>query len=77
MGNSAPEVDDLLTSAQVAEITGWSQTSINRWALNGDLPSEHKNPGKTGPRLFRRSVVEQRIRARGTTSGLIRERVAS
>ena len=54
----------------VAELTGWSQTSINRWALNGDLPSEFKMPGTTGPRLFRRSLIEQRILPRG---GLIRE----
>ena len=76
MSNAAPDADELLTSAQIAELTGWSVTSINRWALNGDLPSEHKNPGKTGPRLFRRSVVEQRIRARGTTTGIVRESAA-
>ena len=72
MGN----FDDLLTTAQVAELTGWSVTSINRWALRGDLPAERKLPGRTGSYLFRRSVVEQRIRARGVTTGIVREPAA-
>lgn len=68
--------DDLLTTSEVARDTGWSVTSINRWARNGDLPYEHKLPGRVGSYLFKRSVVEQRIRARGVTTGIVREQVA-
>lgn len=70
------KTDELLTTAQVAELTGWSITSVNRWANSGDLPPEHKLPGRTGSYLFRRSIVEQRIRVRGETSGLIRGEAA-
>lgn len=69
MSNGSP--DDLLTTAEVSEITGWSITSINRWALNGDLPSERKLPGRTGSYLFRRAVVQERVRARKDTTALV------
>lgn len=57
MGNHLPAEAELLTTAQVAELTGWSVTSINRWALNRELPYEHKLPCRTGAYLFRRDVV--------------------
>ena len=53
-----PSEDDLLTTAQVAELKGWSVTSINRWALNGELPAVRKLPGRTGAYLFHRADVE-------------------
>lgn len=71
-----PNTDDLLTTAQVAELTGWSVTSINRWALRGDLPAERKLPGRTGSYLFRSSVVQERIRRRAEATGLIRDLAA-
>ena len=71
MGN-LPQ-DDLLTASEVAELTGWSVTSVNRWASRGDLPAERKLPGRTGAYLFRRSVVEQRVRTRGPVSGIVRD----
>lgn len=57
--------DDLLTTAQVAEETGWSINTVLRWAAAGDLPYAHKSPGKSGAYLFRRTDIEQRIRPRG------------
>ena len=65
-----PNPDDLLTTAEVAAMTGWSVTSINRWALRGDLPAERKLPGRTGSYLFRHSVVQDRIRSRAVASPL-------
>lgn len=73
MGNRSPGGDDLLTTAEVAELTGWSVTSINRWASRGDLPADRKLRGRTGSYLFRRSVVEQRVRTRGQISGIVRD----
>jgi predicted DNA-binding transcriptional regulator AlpA len=66
-----PNKDDLLTTSQVAELTGWSVTSINRWAQKGDLPPERKLPGRTGSYLFRTSVVQERLRTRTEAGALI------
>jgi len=68
MGNR--DHDDLLTSRQVAELTGWSITSINRWALSGELPADRKLPGRTGSYLFRRSVVLDNLRQRDEANAL-------
>lgn len=65
--------DELLTTRQVHELTGWSVTSINRWAKDGDLPSEHKLPGRTGSYLFRASIVQARLRGRDLASALVRD----
>lgn len=56
MGNLPPSGDELTTS-QVAEMTGWSITSINRWASSGELLSR-KLPGRTGARLFARADID-------------------
>lgn len=64
---------DLLTTAEVAERTGWSITSINRWALRGELPYERKLRGRTGSYLFRASVVQERLRTRESASPIVRE----
>ncbi len=63
MRNFAPTEGNLLTTAQVAELTGWSVTSINRWASDGRLPSR-KLPGRTGARMFDPAVVEMYRRQR-------------
>lgn len=68
VGNLAPAEAELLTTAQVNELYGWSITSINRWAASGELRSERKLPGLTGPRLFARSVVEDFRRTRETAA---------
>ena len=52
-----PSGDDLLTTSQVRDLTGWSITSINRWALKGELPAK-KLPGRTGAYLFSRTDIE-------------------
>lgn len=49
----------LLTTAQVAERTGWSVTTVNRKAASGDLPVAFKVEGKRGLRLFDPAVVAQ------------------
>jgi excisionase family DNA binding protein len=60
MSKPAPDGDDFLTTAQVSELTGWSVTSVNRWALKGELPAR-KLPGRTGAYLFRRADIEARM----------------
>lgn len=57
MSKPAPSAGDLLTTAQVAELTPWSVTSINRWAQKGILPAI-KLPGRTGAYLFNRADIE-------------------
>lgn len=63
MRNFSPTESDKLTTQQVSDLTGWSVTSVNRWALRGDLPAT-KLPGRTGAYLFDRSVVEMFRRQR-------------
>lgn len=53
-GNDA---DDLLTTAQVSEATGWSVAQINRKAATGELVTAVKAPGPRGARLFHPSAV--------------------
>jgi predicted DNA-binding transcriptional regulator AlpA len=67
------EPGDLMTVAEVVELTGWSTTSINRWARAGALPYERKLPGRTGSYVFRRSVIEQRVAPRGPMFGGLRQ----
>lgn len=76
MDKPAP-LGELLTTSQVRDLTGWSVTSINRWAKNGDLPWAHKLPGPTGSYLFDRAVVQERVRENsGHRSGIVRESAA-
>jgi predicted DNA-binding transcriptional regulator AlpA len=70
------EAHELLTTAEVARITGWSITSINRWTLAGDLPHAHKLPGRTGSYLFDREVIHRRLRMRETAGGIVRDPAA-
>lgn len=43
---------NLLTTAQVSEMTGWSVAKVNRKAASGNLPVAFKVEGKRGLRLF-------------------------
>lgn len=54
--------DDLLTTAQVAELAGKNIATVNRWAASGRLPTAAQANG----RVFRRSDVEAFIAARTT-----------
>ena len=57
---------NLLTTAQVAEMTGWSVTTVNRKAASGDLPVVFKVEGKRGLRLFDPADVKAAIKANST-----------
>lgn len=50
--------DDLMTTAEVAVLTGKTVATVNRWAVGGHLPVAKQLPGDTGARLFNRSDVE-------------------
>lgn len=54
--------DDLLTTADVAKLTGRNIATVNRWAANGLLPTAAQANG----RLYRRSAVEAFLEARRT-----------
>lgn len=53
-----PNVDDLLTTAQVAKILGKSIPTVNRYATSGELVSARKLPGLRGAYLFTPQAVE-------------------
>lgn len=55
--------DELLTTAEVAQIVGRSVATINRWAAEGKVAVVQKLPGATGAHLFRREAVEHLIDA--------------
>lgn len=48
----------LITSSEVARILGRSQSTVNRQAAAGELPTVGEVEGRTGPRLFDRTVIE-------------------
>lgn len=50
--------DDLIGTAEAAEIIGVRVGTVNRWAAEGVLEAAVTLPGKTGARLYRRSDVE-------------------
>lgn len=52
------KVDDLISTAEAAELAGVNIATINRLAASGKLPTAHKLPGRTGARLYRRSDIE-------------------
>lgn len=47
-----------MTVLEVAEALGKGPRTIQRLAERGELPYEDKLPGRTGPYLFNRAVVE-------------------
>ena len=50
--------DELITSAQVAELRGITVAWVNKQAAAGRLPVAQKLPGRTGAYLFRREDIE-------------------
>lgn len=51
--------DDLVTTAQAAEIVGRSVATVNRWAAEGQiLVPAFQFPQHKGARMFRRADVE-------------------
>lgn len=69
MPNVAHRSDDLLTTAQVAVITGWSVSTVNRKAAAGELPVAFKGDGRRGLRLFRYGDVSHAMRRANATTG--------
>lgn len=59
MSNLPHNGEQVLTTAEVAEQTGWSVATINRWADSGVLPVAVKAPGLRGARMFRQSDVDK------------------
>jgi predicted site-specific integrase-resolvase len=51
-------VDDLIGSAEAAEILGKDQATISRWVANGTLTPATKLPGLSGAFLFHRTDIE-------------------
>lgn len=54
-----PVLDDLLTTAQAAEILGKHPRTVQRMVASGALVPATTLPGKTGAHLFARSEVER------------------
>ena len=52
-----PAPDDLIGTAEAADLLGKPITTINRMALDGRLPVAVQMPGRTGARLYRRADV--------------------
>lgn len=50
--------DQLIPTAQVAEIHDVDVATVNRWAKAGRLTPAAKAPGRKGANLFRRSDVD-------------------
>ena len=59
MSNLPHDGEAVLTTAEVAEMTGKSVATINRWANAGTLPVAVQTPGLRGARLFRKSDVDK------------------
>jgi excisionase family DNA binding protein len=51
--------DELLSTAEVADLLGVSVPTVTRWARDGRLKPETKLPGHSGAYVFRRSVVTE------------------
>jgi len=49
---------DLIGSTEAADIIGWSRSYFNRRVADGAVPVAHEQPGRTGVRLFDRTVIE-------------------
>lgn len=54
--------DDLLTTAEVAQLTRKNIATVNRWAASGQLPTAAQANG----RVFRRADVDAFLEARRT-----------
>jgi hypothetical protein len=49
---------ELITSDEAAIILRVHRATVIRRAQAGKIPTYHQNPGRTGARLFERSVIE-------------------
>jgi predicted site-specific integrase-resolvase len=49
--------EELLTTAQAADLLGRPIATVNRWAAEGKLNPAMKLPTRTGANLFRRSDI--------------------
>lgn len=54
--------DDLVSTAEAAEVLGINVATLNRWAVAGRIQPAFTGPGKTGARMFARADIE-RLRA--------------
>lgn len=55
--------DDLIGSAEAAEIHGIDRATFNRWVAAGRISPVVAFPGTRGARLFKRSDVEALTKA--------------
>ena len=60
--------DELITTAQVAELLGITVAWANKQAKNGALPVAQKLPGHTGAYLFRLEDIEAEVLRRTSTA---------
>ena len=51
-------VENLITTAQAADMLGCSIKTVLRWAERGDLPVAVQLPGLRGPRMYRLADVQ-------------------
>ena len=58
MPKIATSPDDLIPTAEAADILGRDVATIARWVRNGQLTPAVKAPGLRGARFFRRSDIE-------------------
>lgn len=56
--------DDLITTAQAAELLGITVAWTNKQAKHGLLPVAQKLPGLTGAYLFSRAAIEAEVERR-------------
>lgn len=58
------DAPSIITTKELAQLTGWSVTAIARWAQDGEIPIIRKVPGRTGSYLFDRRIALRRLRKR-------------
>lgn len=58
MPNVAHQDNNLVGSAEAAQILGVDRATFNRWVARGVVSPAVSFPGVTGARLFRRADVE-------------------
>ncbi len=62
------DIEDYLTTAQVAELAHRTVTTVNRWAAEGRLKPAHKLPGDTGAYLYARTDVDALLAVPGSAA---------
>ena len=61
MTEEQPKLEDLLTSAEVAERLGIDRGTLSRWVQAGQIKRAMKLPGKNGAALFDPAEVERAL----------------